>query len=212
MTVRDHLDQLGRAYGFTLSELESNRKGEIHPAQLARGIRKGIVSIVLRALFGVLVLGGGLVGAWIYYSDLGPAPSQVDLNAVYLIVGASVLVALGLFAFAAKGLARHRARKAVFLQGRIEVVDGPMNKIHISGRGGVPSQYIFRVGNRSLHVLPKLWELLTQGARYRLYYGADQLLSFEPVFDEDPNQRAEYEREAAHFEQTRNIKPSKRVK
>jgi hypothetical protein len=179
MNTNTYLEQLGREHGFTLAELEANRQGALHPAQLARGTRKGIASLIVLAVLGVLALGGGLVGAYVFYDGLGPNPSSVDLNAVYAIGGAGVVFGLVFFVCARISFVRCRARKAAFVSARIDVLEGPMNKTHISGRG-VPHQYIFRVGGRSFHTSEKLWELLTQGAHYRLYCVADQLLTFEP--------------------------------
>ncbi len=179
MSTDTYLEQLGREHGFTLAELEANRQGALHPAQLARGTRKGLASVVVLTVLGFLALGGGLVGAYVFYDGLGPDPSSVDLNAVYVTGGAGVVLALIFFVGAGTSFVRRRARKAAFVRGRIDVLEGPLNKVHIRGRG-FASQYIFRVGGRSFRTSEKLWELLTQGAHYRLYCVADQLLSFAP--------------------------------
>jgi hypothetical protein len=233
MSTTPYLEQLGRQHGFTLDELEANRRGALHPGQLARGVRKGMVSIVVLATLGLLALGTGLVGAYAFYEGLGPDPSRVDVNAAYAIAGAGVFLGLVFFVCAGISVARRGARKAAFATGRIEVLEGALDKMHIIG-GGTPSEYSFRVAGRSFPTLPAVWELLTQGANYRLYCVADQLLSFEPVVAEavpaavrqsagspcekelesvrtdDPVARAEYDRDLAHLDRTRNIKPSRR--
>lgn len=175
--LASYLEQLGRAHGFTLAELDANRRGEIHARQMARGTRKGRVSVMVQALFGFLALGGGLVGAYLVREELGPKPS--DLNAVYAVGGVGVLVSLVFLYWAALSFSLRRARKAAFRSGRIVVCEGPLDKVYIEGRG-LPSQNIFRVGGSSFHTSSALWELLTQGANYRLYLVFDQLLSFEP--------------------------------
>jgi len=179
MSTSTYLEQLGREHGFTLAELEANRQGALHPAQIAKGTRKGLASIVVLTVFGALSLGGGLIGAYAFYDGLGPEPSSVDLNAVYAIAGAGVVLALLFFVGARRTFVRRRARTAAFVSARIDVLEGPLNKVHVSGRG-VPDQYTFRVGGRSFHTSEKLWELLTQGAHYTCYCVADQLLSFAP--------------------------------
>ena len=182
MSTTPYLEQLGRQYGFTLDELEANRRGALHPEQLARGLRKGLVSIVVLATLGLLALGIGLVGAHTFYEGLGPDPSRVDVNAAYAIAGAGVSLGLVLLVCAGISVARRRARKAAFAVGRIEVLEGALDKIRI---GGTTRAFHFRVGGRSFSTLSTVWELLTQGANYRLYCVADQLLSFEPVVAEN---------------------------
>lgn len=189
MSTDAYLEQLGREHGFTLAELEANRQGALHPAQLARGTSKGRVAVIVLTILGIAALVGGLAGAQVFREELGPDPSSVDLNAVYAIGGVGTLLALVFFVCAATSLRRRRARKAAFAGGRIEVLDGPVNKIHVEGRGGMPSQFIFSVGGRSFHTSERLWELLTQGARYRLYCVADQLLSFAPASSESLRHR-----------------------
>jgi hypothetical protein len=181
MSTTRYLEQLGRQHGFTLDELEANRQGTVHPGQLARGLHKGLASIVVLATLGLLVLAAGLVGAYAFYEELGPDPSRVDVNAAYAIAGAGVFLGLVFFVCAGISVARRRARKAAFVTGRIEVLEGALDKIHF---GGTASEFRFRVGGRSFSTSPRVWELLTQGATYRLYCVADQLLSFEPVVAE----------------------------
>jgi len=184
MSMTAYLEDLGRLHGFKLDELEANRRGALHPRQLARGLRKGRVAVTVVTTLGILAAGAGLVGGYAFYDGLGPDPSSVDVNAAYAIGGAGVLLGLVFFISAFVSVVRKRARRAAFAAGRIEVLEGPMNKIHIRGRG-TASQLIFRVGGRSFPTSSqKLWDLLTQGANYRLYCVADQLLSFEPVVAE----------------------------
>lgn len=209
MSARLHLEQLGRAFGLTLEELAANQRGELHPAQRARVRRQGLAALVVLLLLAGAALGGGLIGADALRASLGTQPSQSDLNAVTLIRWAGVLLALALCAGAASVSARRRKRTAALAAGRIEVLEGPLDKRHISGRG-IPDRHIVRVRDHSFDVPRALSDLLTQGATYRLYFVADQLLSFAPVLD-DPLERAEYQRELAQFERTRNIGPSRLV-
>ena len=70
MSATDHLEHLGREHGFTLEELEANRRGALHPRQSAKGLRKGRIAVVVLALLGFLALGGGLVGAGLFREAL----------------------------------------------------------------------------------------------------------------------------------------------
>lgn len=209
MSGDDHLEQLGRAFGFTLEQLHANQRGELHPLQRTWGMRRGLLSIVLLGAFAAAALAGGLIAAQAFADSLGSLPSQSDLNAVHLIRWAGCLLAFGFLAGAALAFARRRRRRAAFAAGRIDVLQGPLDKCHISGRG-VPDRYIVRVGDRALDVYRAQWTLLTQGATYRLHFVADQLLSLAPVAT-DPHERAEYDREIAHFKRTRQIAASRWV-
>jgi hypothetical protein len=177
--MEEYLGQLGRAYGFTLDELRANQAGRLHPAQVARGRRKGAVAVVVLVLSGVLALAAGLGGAW-YYIDsfyLYP-PTRTDYNAMVAIGGAGVLVGLAFFVGAHRSLRQRRKRRAAFEQGRLDVVEGPMNKVEVTGSQGY---FTFQVRDRRFGASRQLFELLTQGATYRLYLVDDQWLSFAPA-------------------------------
>ena len=209
MTVRSYLERLGRAHGFTLDELRANQNGTLHPAQLARGRRRGLFGVIVLAALGLLALAAGSAGAYAFHDSLGPAPSDTDINAAYAIAASGLLLASILLLCAGVGLTRQRARHAAFVRGAIETVEAPVEKIHVRGRG-IPDRYIFRFDRRSYDTSKELWNLLTQGATYRFHCVADQLLSFAPVF-EDAVDRAEYEHEVEQFELTRRIEPSGRI-
>lgn len=207
MSLAAHLEALGRAHGFTREQLEANRRGELHPSQRGRGLRRGRVAVVAWAMLCVLALAGGLGGALRFRQSLGDPPSSSDANAVVLIALAGALLALGCLAAAVSAWRRRRRRRAAFLAGRLQVVEGPMDAIRIVGRGGMPGRHLFRVGGHHVDVRAPLWALLTQGATYRLYLVDGELLSFEPV-PPDALERAEYERELAHAGRTQGIRPS----
>lgn len=203
----EYLQALARAFHFTLDELHANQRGELHPAQLARARRKGSVGVVFLALLGVAFLIGGLSGASLWRDSLGPAPSQVDANLVVIIAVAGVLLALLCLVLAWRGHRRRRKRVAAFANGRIDLLEGPLDKQAVLGN---VSSYWFRVRGRTFPTTRQPWELLTQGAVYRLYCLDDVLLSVAPVV-EDALECAEFEREAERFEQTRRIAPSSRI-
>lgn len=186
MSTNDYLEQLGRAHGFTLDELRANRAGALHPAQLARGLRAGKVGVTTLVVLGVLALCGGLGGAYAFHDSLGATPSDTDLNGVYAIAGAGVAFAFAFLFGAWKSRSRQRTRQAAFARQRVDVLEGPVQKTHIRGRRGIQDRYYLRVGHRSFETFEPLWELLTQGATYRLHCVHDQLLSLEPVVDLAP--------------------------
>ncbi len=211
MSLSAYLEQLGRAHGFTPEELQANRCGELHPAQRLRGMRVGRVGFVVNLLLGTLALCGGLVGAWLFLGSLGDSPSQSNLDAVVLIAVAGLLLALPFYIGAIVTRMKGGRRRQAFLAGQIEVIEGPMQKLQVVGRGGMRSRHLFQVGPRRFDTLPPVWNLLTQGAAYRLYLVHDQLLSLEPVLP-DAQESAEYQRELEHAERIRHIKPSGLVK
>jgi hypothetical protein len=209
MSMEDYLGQLGRLHGFTLEELRANERGEVHPAQLRRGRRKGRVAIAVLALLGGVCLLAGWLGAAMFRDSLGADASDVDLNGVQAVRWHGLAAAAFFSCCAGVAISRRRALQAAFASAQIQVVAGPVQKVHVRGRG-VPDRYILRVGPRSVDVSRSLWELLTHGATYRLHYVADELLSLAPVH-EDPLERAEFERERASFARSLHVEPSRRV-
>ena len=76
-----------------------------------------------------------------------------------------------------RGHLRRCKRIAAFVSGRIEVLEGPLDKQVVRGNG---DSHAFRVCGRSFHTSRQPWELLTQGAVYRLHCVDDVLLSLAP--------------------------------
>lgn len=204
----DYLEQLGRAHGFSVDELRSNLQGVLHPTQSARLRRQSRVAAVVLVLLGLLSLAGGIAGAQAYQDSYSPSDTNLKEAAQIRWAGVSV----GVFFLLCAGVSVHRRRKrnAVYAQGVVEVEQGPLHKIHVQGRGGVQDRYRFRVGARGFDVLPPAWELLTEGAIYRMHCAGGQFLSLVPV-PYDFAARDELKREQAQFERTRQIQPSKLV-
>jgi hypothetical protein len=176
-----YLSQLAAAHGFSLEELAQNRLGRLHPAQAARGRGAGIGRGVALLLLGALVAAGAVGGALLLYEDYSKPVSDTDMNGLYALGGGGVLLgallALGaLLTF--HGVSR---RRRAFAQSPPLVAEGPLRKIHIDGRGGMPSQWRYEIGGVSFVVSRRAWELLTPGARYRAYHLAGDLLSIEPA-------------------------------
>ena len=205
----DHLGQLGRALGFSVDELHSNLRGVLHPAQLARLRREGRVAAVVLALLGASALAGGILGAVAYQGAYLPSDSTLREAAQIRWAG----VSLGLFFLACAGASvfRRRRRNARYALGRVEVAQGPLHKIHVRGRGGVQDRYRFQVDGRGFDTLEEGWELLTQGAVYRMHSVGDRFLSLVPV-PYDLASRDEALREQAQFERTRGVQPSRHVR
>lgn len=178
--LQDYLLQLGRAYGFTLDQLEANRAGLIHPAQLARGRASGVARGAMLLILAIAALSGGAAGASALHDELRPPISQVDMNGVYALVAAGVLVAITLGAAALATLLGVRQRRGIYARGELCVVEGPAHKIHIHRRGGAGDTRLCRVGDRTFPTQRSAWDLITQGAQYRAYFAGSDLLSIEP--------------------------------
>ena len=204
----DYLDQLGRAHGFSVDELRCNLEGDLHPTQLARLRRQGRIAAVVLFVLGMLFLAGGILGADAYQGSYMPSDSTLKEATQIRWAG----VTLGGFFLLCAGISVYRRgrRNARYALGRVDVEQGPLHKIHVQGRGGVQDRYRFRVGNRAFDTLAPGWELLTEGAIYRMHCAGDHLLSLIPV-PYDLAGRDELAREQEHFERTRNIKPSRLV-
>lgn len=178
--LRQYLDQLGAAEGFTHQQLESNRGGNIHPDQLARASR-GLVAGALLFLLGLAALAGGLVGAKLFHDDLTPPVSSVDQNAVVAIGGGGVLLGFAFFLGAGLTLRARARRRDLFNQSRVEALEGPLVKTEFRGKRGAGSLYRIEVKGRRFLVSKKGFALLTHGATYRVYCVGGELLSLEPV-------------------------------
>ena len=72
-------------------------------------------------------------------------------------------------------------RRKLYEQGPPMVAEGRLRKVHVQGRQGIPSQWRYVIGGVSFQVSPKAFELTTQGARYRVFHLAGDLLSIEPL-------------------------------
>lgn len=175
-----YLQQLAKAHGFTLEQLAANRARHVHPAQVARGRNSGVVSGVVLVVLSILIFAGGVGGALLLYDDLRPPVSQVDMNGVFALAGGGVVVALGLGAGAIATFVGVGRRRGAYARGAIGAVDGPVHKLHVRRRRGGDT-YRLHIGGRSFDVSRDLWEIVTQGARYRGYFVAEDLLSIEPA-------------------------------
>lgn len=181
MTTRDeYVAQLAKGHGFTLEQLELNRSGKLHPAQVARGRRSGVAPGVFLSLLAVLAIGGGVGGALLLYDDYRKPVSSVDMNGLYALGGGGVLLGL-LFLYGAissfSSVGRHRA---AYARGQIVVSEGSVQKVRIRQRRSADT-WRYEIGGRSFNVPNDGWELVTNGARYRVYSIAGDFLSIEPV-------------------------------
>ncbi len=176
-----HLDQLARAHGFTLEMLMANRAGHVHPTQRVQGGRKGIGLAVFLFVLAFLLLAGGVGGAALFYDDLRPPISDTDMNAVYAMAGAGVVLGLAAVAGGIVTVLRVGQRRGAYQRGALAVVEGPLAKAVIRGSRGVPDVYRYQIGGRTFDFVPREgWELVAHGARYRVYCVGSDLLSLEP--------------------------------
>jgi hypothetical protein len=77
---------------------------------------------------------------------------------------------------------RLAVRRRIYERAQLGVLEGALEKIHVpraGKRGG--DEYRYRIGERSFAVRRAAWDMTTAGARYRIYFVADDLLSIEPV-------------------------------
>lgn len=172
-----YLDQLGRAHGFTKDELEANRAGVVHSAQLARSQRGSLAGPVFWVVFVALVLFGGLGGAWVFVEDSSPL-SRVDRNALIAILVATAVGTLGFSALGLRSVRSAASRRAAFRAAPVTVLEGPVSKGHVSGSARL---FWFDLGGKRFFLSNDTWELVTHGATYRCYLVAGQLMTFEPV-------------------------------
>lgn len=173
-----YLDQLGRAHGFTKDELEANRAGVLHPAQLARSQRGSLAGPVFWVVFVALVLVGGLGGAWVFVDDSGSSLSRVDRNALIAILVATAGGTLGFSALGLRSVRSAAQRRAAFRAAPVTVLEGAVSKGHVYGTG---QAFWFDLGGRRFFLSHDAWELVTHGATYRCYLVAGQLMTFEPL-------------------------------
>jgi hypothetical protein len=172
-----YLADLGATHGFSLEELEQNRAGRVHPAQAARRKRSGIGCGSVLLLFGLLFATGGVGGALFLYDDYSKPVSDTDMNGLYALGGAGAVLGGALLLAAIVMFVRRGGSGA---KGQVRVAEGPLQKVHIDGRGGMPSQWRYQLGGASFTVSQKAWNLITHGAWYRAYHLDGDLLSIEP--------------------------------
>lgn len=173
-----YVEQLAKAHGFTAEQLAANRARQIHPAQVARGRRSGIGCGVVLIVVAVMVLAGGITGALLLYDDLRPPIAQVDMNGVYALAAGGLVLALGLGIAAVMTFVKVARQRRAYERGEPSLAEGPMQKVHVRTRGG--DIYRYGIGGCTFDVSRQGWELVTQGARYRVYYVLGDLLSIEP--------------------------------
>ncbi len=179
--LNPYLDQLARAHGFTLEALMANRAGHVHPTQRVQGGKKGIGQAVFLFVLAVLLLAGGIGGAAVFYDDLNPPISDTDMNAVYAMAGGGVVLGLAAVAGGIVTVLRVGERRGAYQRGLLEVLEGPIAKIVVRGKRGVQDVFRYQIGGRTFDFVPRAgWELVTYGARYRVYCVAGDLLSLEP--------------------------------
>lgn len=176
-----YLRDLAATHGFTLEELEQNRQGRLHPAQAARGKSSGIGCGVFLIFLGLLVVAGGVGGAIYLYDDYSKPISDVDMNGIYALGGGGIVLGALLGIGALATFWKVSQRRKTYAKSPALVAQGPLQKVHVQGRGGVPSQWRYVIGGVNFVVSQKAWELTTHGAQYRVYHLAGDLLSIEPV-------------------------------
>lgn len=177
--LEKYVNQLSKAHGFTLPELEANRGGLLHEKQVARAQR--LTGPLLSFVLGDLCLAAGLIGATLFHDELKPPISSVDLNAVYAIAGAGIVVALCFWAIAVVSFRKSTLRRRAYQRGGTTTLEGPVLKSGVDGRGGAASSWRLTLNGQTFEVNRATWELVTHGARYRAYVLHGDLLSFEPA-------------------------------
>ncbi len=179
-TKEAYLKELGKAHEFSHEELAQNRLGRLHEAQVGRGSRSGVGGSVFAMLLGLMFAGGGVGGALYLHADLQQPVSDVDMNGLYALGGGGVLLGVLFVGGALLGFSKVARRRRAYASGLVLVADAPVHKVHVQGRGGAPSQWIYVIGRLRFQVSRRAWELVTHGAHYRVYHLEGDLLSLEP--------------------------------
>lgn len=176
--LAQYLDQLGKAHGFTLEELEHNRAGRLHPRQVQRAKGRGgpIAGAIVTVLCGV----GGSVGALLYYDDVRKPLERLDRNALIAIIGATVVVTSFFLAVTISSFRARTRRVAAFEAGQLATLTAKVMKSAVRGHRGAPSSYFLTFGDQRFSVTRDTWELVTHAATYRAFAVGAQLLTFEP--------------------------------
>ena len=178
-----YLDQLAKTHGFTLEQLAANRAGQIHPTQLAGNRSAGRGGGIGCLVFALCLLLGALGGALALYDDFshhGARPvGRVDMNGIRMLGGGGTLLSLVSVAFALSAFASVKRRRALYDAGKIVVLLGPMQKIHVRG-SKTGDRFLYELQGRRFSARREGWQAVTQGMRYRLYTVGEDLLSLEP--------------------------------
>ncbi len=177
--LQAYVDQLGRAHGFGREHLAMNRAGRLHPSQTSRGRRSGIGCAVFLVLLAILTILGGTGGAAFFYSTLREPVERVDMNAVYAMAGAGVLLSLVFAALAVFQFLSVGKRRRQYDGGGCALAEGPASKTRVR-HSRSPDTFHIEVGGHSFTVGAALFDLVTHGAGYRVYHLAGDLLSLEP--------------------------------
>lgn len=177
-------EQFARLHGFTMEELQTNRAGQIHPSQAARTDRGSGCAVAL-GIYAAATLVVAIVGGLIMY---GPFPSSgADRGGLIGWVGGGAIHAAIFGGVAMLIWKRVAARRRVYESARLGVLEGALEKVHIrrgAKRGG--DEYRYRIGERSFCVPRAAWGIAADGARYRIYFVAGDLLSIEPANPSTP--------------------------
>ncbi len=177
---RAYLQELGAAHGFTLEELGLNREGRVHPAQMSRGRSSGIGGSVFAVLLGLVFAAAGVGGALYLFDDYQRPISDTDMNGIYALGGGGIVLCALFIGGAVLGFRKVARRRSAYERGPV-LAEGTLRKVHIDGRGGIPSQWRYVIGGATFQVSKRAWALTTQGAQYRAYHVAGDLLSIEPL-------------------------------
>lgn len=166
---------LARAFGFTPEQLEANRQGRLHPEQRARVAgqdgRVAVGFLVVAVLCAVAGVAGGIYN---YRDRMEP---RFTTFAIPAGLGLALAGAFGVAHF--RTLGERRARRAVLGGDAPQVVEGAVSPWEIRGHG-VPPSIGFTIGAHTFNSTRTWNALLTPGARYRVYFVRDMVLSIEP--------------------------------
>jgi hypothetical protein len=161
----------------------------LHPAQLAKGRRRGAVDVrfgkVLLGVSAVAFIAGQALPFFpeaIKNADFTPAmPKSL---AVGVFVGLFVWFLLGLLPlmFGWGALKHGRGVVAAYEAGKAAVVEGPLRKLEVRRRRS-GSSYYYLVGDLQLWVVNGGWNTVQHEGKYRVYYvpGRFEVLSLELV-------------------------------
>lgn len=168
---------IARQHGFTLADLEANRRGELSPRQ-----RRALHFTGL--LWGALALALGLCAGWLTLQQIGALLAgepgfalELSSVVVLLLVWAA---AIGFLVYAARRLNEARAPRPVRAAG------GALN-VHYKMAGRLLSVY-YHIGGMALElsgsmIRKQAYNSVIEGRRYRVYYRerTRTVVSLEPV-------------------------------
>jgi hypothetical protein len=170
--------QLLREADFTLEDLEANRRGKLTPRQIARH-RPGNGGFAFLLFLSLLLLGGGLGGAAVFYDSLRKPPDRVDLNGVYALAAGGLVFGLGAMAFSFSVLSSARTKRAVIDTGTCIFwdIDFAFTKEQLTFK----DYFSIRRGDEQLQIWRSLARVMKPGGRYRVYLAAGGIVSLEPL-------------------------------